>query len=448
MRLHVIHCVDGEALVPFVPLIRFFVERGVGSRLSYQRSHVASVMLLLDHLASQGVAIENAEETALQKFVDDLAIGTIADDGHDPSGLYWRPISMESVASHLSRVTAFSDWLVKRMGNRPLNPWRAASAEEKIFALRRFDHRANAALLSHAAYRRNEARATNVARVVKAPRPAATFDDVRALSADGFKRLIEKGWARPASQGASLARRYRLRDLLICILLHGGGLRVSEAFHLFAGDVQPDPDQPGHALVWLFHPERGEAPDEVGGPWRDRQHYLADRWKRRPRTQEVSRFKAGWKNLALTDNRRQATRVWWYPSFWGQVFWRLFGAYLRARPEGRHPFLFVSERKGERGDPYTIAAFAQAHRRAVSRAGLVAGKNNGTTPHAHRHAFGLSLADASFDRRVVQRALHHRNPFSQDIYKSVSATRVADSLRDASQRIEQGAPHFDFDSEF
>jgi len=219
---------------------------------------------------------------------------------------------------------------------------------------------------------------------------------------------------------------------MISILLHAGGLRVSEPFHLYVGDVQLNPDEPGHALVWLFHPERGEAPNDIGGPWRDREEYLWKRWRMRPRTMEHGRLHEGWKNLALTDTRRKATRVWFYPTGWGEAFWRLHDEYLSLRPVGQHPYLFVSERAAQRGEPYTVSAFKQAHRRAVERAGLVSGKHHGTSPHGHRHAYGLALANANVDRRVVQRALHHRNPFSQDAYKSPRIDDVADALRGAS----------------
>lgn len=427
---------DGNTLEPFVPLLQFFLDRGVAGRLPWQRTHARSVALLLDHLAAHGDSVESARTNALQRFVDDLVAGTVDDYGRDPTELRWSPHSAAVVEAHLARITAFADWLSERAGGRQLNPWRTARPEERILQLRRFDRRAAGALLAHAAYGAHERRSAERVRSVHAPRHhRSVFDELKAFDEKSFERLIKHGWSRRVQEGAALAQRYRLRDLMLAVLMHGGGLRVSEAFHLFVGDVVEDPEQPGAALVHLVHPEQGAAPDDLGGPWRDRVHYLRDRWGLRPRTLETGALQAGWKNLALSDARRKASRVYWFPTHWGELFWTLYRAYVRYRPDAAHPWLFVSERSTERGQPYTIAAFEQAHARAVRRAGLVHGKRHGTSPHGHRHAYGLRLANAGIDRRVVQRALHHRSPWSQDVYTGAQAREVAAVLDAASRRM-------------
>lgn len=437
---HSAHDDASEAVAPFVPLLQFFIDRGMANRLQRQRTHARSLALLLDYLAARGDSVATAPADALQHFVDDLVAGTTNDFGRDPTGLRWPPRSTAVVEAHLARITAFADWLSERVGGRSLNPWRTARPEERILQLRRFDRRAAGALLAHASYRAHERGAVERVRSVRAPRrDHRVFEELRAFDEKAFERLIEHGWSRRVPDGASLAQRFRLRDLMLSVLMHGGGLRVSEAFHLFVGDVIEDPDQPGTALVHLFHPERGQAPDDPGGPWRDREHYLRDRWGMRPRTLEVGALQAGWKNLALTDTRRKASRVYFFPTHWAELFWTLYRAYVRHRPEADHPWLFVSERSIERGRPYTIAAFEQAHARAVQRAGLSHGKRHGTSPHGHRHAYGLRLANAGIDRRVVQRALHHRSPWSQDVYTAAQAREVAAVLDAASQRMSDPA---------
>lgn len=427
---------EGNTLDPFVSLLQFFIDRGKVSQLPWQRTHARSVGLLLDHLAAHGDSVESAPAKALQRFVDDLAAGTVGLDGRDPSGLHWPPHSPTIVEAHLARITAFADWLSERTGSAPLNPWRSARPEERIVQLRRFERRAKGSLLAHAAYRAHEAISAGRVRTIQAPRQGrSTFDEVRAFNEEAFLRLLTHGWSKRAPVGASLSARYRLRDLMLTILMHGGGLRACEPFHLFVGDVIEDPDQPGTALVHLFHPERGEAPYDAGGIWRDREHYLRDRWGLRPRNLEAGARQAGWKNLALTDTRRKASQVYWFPTHWGQVFWTLYRAYIRHRPDAQHPWLFVSERPGERGHPYTVAAFEQAHARAVRRAGLIHGKRHGTSPHGHRHAYGLALANAAIDRRIVQRALQHKSPWSQDVYTAAQAAEVARVLDMASKRM-------------
>jgi len=53
-----------------------------------------------------------------------------------------------------------------------------------------------------------------------------------------------------------------LNPPLITVLLHGGGLRESEPFHLYVSDVAIDPRNTKSALVRLYHPERGKAPED------------------------------------------------------------------------------------------------------------------------------------------------------------------------------------------
>ena len=49
--------------------------------------------------------------------------------------------------------------------------------------------------------------------------------------------------------------RLDLKNVLITMLMHYGGLRLSECFHLWVEDVVPWED--GTALVKIFHPDKG-----------------------------------------------------------------------------------------------------------------------------------------------------------------------------------------------
>ena len=192
-RFYVIYRQSGEGLAPdpFVPLLQFFLDRGVGARLPWQRTHARSVQLLLDHLAAYGNFVEAAPANALQRFVDDLVAGTVDDDGRDTTGLHWLPHSPAVVEAHLARITAFADWLAERSGNAPLNAWRTARPDERILQLRRFDRRASHALLAHAAYRAHESAAAARVRAVRAPRrQGGLFDELRAFDEKALLRLF------------------------------------------------------------------------------------------------------------------------------------------------------------------------------------------------------------------------------------------------------------------
>jgi len=435
-RLYVLYRYDGTCVEPFVPLIQYFLDRGAEAKLPWQEAHANSVRLLLDHLEAMGEAVDDAGMKALQRFVQHLSAGTVDDEGHDPSGLYWRGCSLSTVALHLSRVSEFADWLSGRLGTQPLNPWRAARPDERIVRLKRLERASSQSLLSHAAYRRAERKALPRVRTVQVRAGGGSSLPVLAFPEAKLAALIDRGWARPAPRGAPLSARYRLRDLMITVLMHGAGLRKSECFHLYLGDVMEDPDHPGSARVLQFHPALGEAPAEPGGPWRNRRHYLQRRFGLRPRNEEVGGMHAGWKNLVMIDGRRQYTQAFWVDPRWGRYFWELFKAYARHRPGATHPFLFTTEYGPTRGQPYTLKAFEDHYAAALKRAGIAPGKRAGASPHAHRHAVGLRLAEAGVSRHLIQTVLHHRSPSSQDAYHAAPATEIDRVLREAATKID------------
>lgn len=86
-------------------------------------------------------------------------------------------------------------------------------------------------------------------KVAKADPPA--FPDAR------FDELLVKGFC--------TAGRPDYRGMLITLLLHGAGFRESEPFHLYIGDVFPNPFNRKQAGVIIHHPSDGTAP----GDWLD-----------------------------------------------------------------------------------------------------------------------------------------------------------------------------------
>ncbi len=76
--------------------------------------------------------------------------------------------------------------------------------------------------------------------------------------------------------------------------------------------------------------------------------------------------------------------------------------------------------------------FFDSHKRAVEKIGLIYGKEFGTTPHGHRHAFGQNLENSKVDPKIIQKALHHKSPFSQLIYTAPNIEKINQSLNNAS----------------
>jgi hypothetical protein len=452
-RIYVLYLLTQQETTPapMLPLVEYVLEHGRTRSLAWQRELTRSVGLLVDFLHANTTHFKDMEgrPQVLAAFADALVGGTINLEGMDQSGLYWEPKSLARATVALNAVTTFSDWLVNRYASTALNPWKVASIPEQIAYWRRFEQRRATALLRHTMGRAAHEDAASQARAVQIRRktvtvvpgtPPKTFPDAHMVN------LITKGFARPGKSAAPWYEQINVRDAMITILLHGGGLRESEPFHLYVTDVALDPRNPSSALVKLFHPEQGAAPDDFIDPLSgqklagDREAYLRTKWKLEPRNLNPGRFHAGWKDLQLIDQREKYALVHWFPSFWGEVFLFLFRIYL-AQFRSRHyphPYLFVSQKEGVTGDMYTIDAFRQAHGKAVERIGLVAGKAHGTTPHGHRHAYGQSLVNAGIEQKVVQHALHHKSIESQAPYTIPSLDLVSRTLQAAEKKLSDG----------
>lgn len=450
-RIYVLYLLSGEECTPtaMIPLVDYILEHGRTRSPAWQRELTRAVGLLVDFLQAnaQHFQMMDTRPQVLAAFADALVGGTMNLEGNDPSGLYWEPKSIARATVALNAVTAFSDWLVNRYATTALNPWTNASLAEQIAYWRRFENRRAYALLRHTMSRADQAAAALQTRSVRVRRktvsvlpgsPPKTFPE--ACMAD----LITKGFLRPGKTSSSRwYEQINVRDALIAILLHGGGLRESEPFHLYVSDIAIDPRNPGSALVKIYHPEQGAAPDDFFDPITgkklqgDRETYLRTKWMLEPRNLNPGRFHAGWKDLQLTDQREKYAMVHWFPSWWGEVFLFLFRIYITEFRSRRclHPYLFVSQKEGVAGDMYTIDSFRQAHAKAVKRIGLEIGKAYGTTPHGHRHAYGQSMVNAGVDPKVVQRAMHHKSIESQAPYTIPSLDLVSSTLRAAEEQL-------------
>lgn len=69
-------------------------------------------------------------------------------------------------------------------------------------------------------------------------------------------------WVKFYKEGIGGAKdpRVAIRDKLILLLMHGGGLRESEALSLWVTDVFEDIDDPDTAVVRIYNEVEGKAP--------------------------------------------------------------------------------------------------------------------------------------------------------------------------------------------
>jgi site-specific recombinase XerD len=446
---------DDSPPTPLVPLIDYFGEHGRTRSISWQNEVARAVGLLIDYLVANSDTFKalagNQRPQIFSAFAEALVTGTIDAQGDDASALFWEPKKLKRSSHLLNMVTAFSDWLVVRYDTTPLNPWKAASVAEQIAYWRRFDKRRASALLSHAASHDDAVARSYMARSVRVLRktPVSTAQPVKSFPEEHIWNLLTQGMARGGPRRGRLSHDGQiLRDMMIVVLLHGGGLRESEPFHLYVSDVGINAAAPHSAVVRLYHPEQGSAPADYVDPLSmarvraDREEYLRLRWGLQPRNLVIGRFHAGWKDLQLSNAREQYAMVHWFPSYWGEIFLKLFRLYVmhcRSR-HAPHPYLFVSHKAQYEGEPYTVDAFRQAHGRAVHRMGLVPSAELGTSPHGHRHAYGRRLAESGVPKLVIQRAMHHKSPQSQGVYTAPDDGQVEQVLRAAQISVESPPP--------
>lgn len=445
--LYVLEGVDCQPKV-FMPLVDYFIDHGRSRSSGWQREVARAVGLFIDYLVANREVFQdqNNRPQVLANFAETLVSGSIHLDGTDPSGLFWEPTSVNRATLALNNLTAFGDWMVNKYDTTAINPWRDASIAEQIVYWRRFDKRRAGALLAHTYTRENATQASLSARVAGVRRKAllSSATQPKSFPEARFQDLLTSGFVIAGKSSApSFHERVSIRDVMITLLLHGGGLRESEPFHLYVSDVAIDPQNPKSALVRLYHPEQGRAPADYIDPisekymLADRETYLRTKWGMEPRNLVAGRFHAGWKDLMLTDGVAKYAQVHWFPSAWGELFLSLFKIYIskmRSR-HSKHPFLFVSHKASVDGDPYTVDSYRQAHAKAVERCGLMPEKKLGTTPHGHRHCYGQNLVAAGVARDVIQRALHHKSIESQDPYTAPSIGKIATTLKEAEVRL-------------
>lgn len=434
---------------PLPSLIDFFETQG-GRSASYERKAASAVGLLYDYYIAVAARPDLEPKDFLSGFARALRRGTVdPKTGADPLDLYWPPVSLPRLREVLRYVTAYGDHCGTLAGTGPLNPLRPATFPEQVAAYRRLDARNARSLLKHLGNRAEMWRHAADTRTVAAPQaPKRTPRRPPFFPLERSTDLIFEGFRRRSS--GAFWEQHNVRDMMIAVLQRFGGLRQSEPFHLFVGDVEPvvrdvtDSVLGTEARVTLYHPSEGAmrfrdplTREVVVGT---RAAYLLHVHGRRPRhIMKWSGEYAGWKDLMLDDGPQHSVNVHWFPREWGAVFWRLYDMYVRhVLPSGlTHPYLFVNlgGDEGTLGSPYRLESYDAQLRAAVRRIGLAPKKELGTTSHGLRHAYGQVLTKLKVERKYIQIFMHHKSPMSQDVYTQPEMRDAAEALERATERL-------------
>lgn len=385
-----------------------------GKSPSWMERNIFAVELLLKFIERQVSNFSSATDI-LRAFVEALQFGTIQ-DGQDSSGLFWSPRRNEDVNVLLRHITDYCDYLDTVHGTDlpKLNPLRKATHAEERLQWCAYYRRHSRSFLNHLA--KPSRQQFSVLRKIRGPEShLVDIEAVYRFPEDRIEDLLRHGFVFPSGEPDYASQ-------LIVILMHFGGLRLSECFHIYTDDLSIDPKS-GSALISVYHPSDGQSPD---ARFRNRREYLTHKYRLNPRNEysRSHRLYAGWKRPLLT-NRDLSFDVMFYPASKAVEFTLILQKYLSTKPATDSPFLFVNSK----GNPESKKNFIQKHNRAVRRIGLEPAKSLGTTPHAHRHSFGYRLGQEGFSQLEIQKAMHHKSPDSCLVYLKPSGNEVRARMR-------------------
>jgi site-specific recombinase XerD len=411
---------------------------------------VQAVGLLLDYMESNQENYTSAKNF-FETFTESIYSGTINEDGLDPSGLYWLPKRVETANMLLSALNGFSDWLYIEYGAVRLNPWREATwYEERLNWMAQINKRQHSFLGHLDDVHEMSETAKQARNIVKRRKPYSSRGNTKAFPEDQIHNLLWDGFKiTKKNTELHLIDRYNWRDIAITVLMHGGGLRHSEVFHLWVQDVFSDPEDSNLAVVRIYHPSEGKAPSDFKNPITgkyvtDRESYVLLKYGLLPRNKYSAKDKrfAGWKEPRLDNDEDKYMHVYWLSKEWGYIFmyvWKMYMAKrLRDGIKDTHPFAFVSHSPQYKGEMMPLRTQRESHEKAVEKIGLVVGKEYGTTAHGHRHAYGQRLKNAGIDDRIKQVAMHHKSIESQKVYTEPTVADVTTSLNNATVTLENG----------
>jgi hypothetical protein len=418
------------------PLVDYFLYRVHDRSIEWMTKVVRSVRMFLEYM--QANPLECDTHILFKNFAQRLYTGTFdLKTGFDPSWLAWSARSASDARHIITDLTLFFRWLGdKRPSAAKINPIYTFSPFDRACDQLAYMYRRDASILGHT-WGSTGSESTGGSKIRSKLVPHVVQGDPPAFPDSRFMDLIENGFR--------VGNRHDYRGILITLLCHGAGFRESEPFHLYVEDVAESPLNKKSALVRIHHPSQGAAPigwKDVSGRKRkgNRATYLAERFGLLPRNDVLGSAHAGWKG-GRHDGDYYKEAYWFQPEF-GEIFLQVWYKYLHsvASHHRNHPYAFINLQRDPVGEMYTIAKFNQAHKRACQRIGLAVGKELGTTPHGHRHAYGRRLKSAGVDSLFIQKFMHHSSEESQLVYTSPSNKETQNALDLAAEKLRQHSP--------
>jgi integrase len=393
--------------------VQYLYTKRVKSQSWIEKS-IYSIILLIKYIDANTQNLSSEQKIKglelLRSFTTALNLGTIDLMGEDPSGLYWQARNTKDAQVILDHITQYTDFFRDQYDHQiPINPFRKASHIEERMNWCAYYHRQAGIFLNHLENKGDTVQRMKLIRLVKSDQPDVVINEkVVRFPEDKIENLLKYGFIKQGEKHPCY------KNQLITMLMHYGGLRLSEAFHIYINDIILD-DKRNEAIVRVFHPSNGASPE---APKQSRRDYLHKNYALRPRNEYSKnlRLHAGWKTPLLTNNKKYFEVIFSHSNI-AKVFWNTWIKYLtyqRINPPSnfQHPFAFTNSK----GKPETIKNVRRMHNNAVIRIGLNPSKDEGTSCHSHRHSYGYGLSELGFSQVEIQKAMHHKSPDSCLVY--------------------------------
>jgi|GEM_PF-2544325 len=339
--------------------------------------------------------------------------------GNKPLG--WKGVDLKSATRYLEYINRFATWAAEQKGVNDPNPM----VEERggwIKTLARMGLQRRSSMLGHLlpATRAGQGiiahRQINPARTSQRTSVPTVNQEYKAMLWDDYMTLLR--------------HEQSMRNLLLWLMLGAGGLRISEAVHLFVQDVRATID--GEARVLLTDPRYGQIaiPCQSGGKKvMTREAYLKEYFGLTTRDQLKPRstLYAGWKGMRVHDGKTMTAEIIWLHPDFGKMAWAAHRSYLAIRrlTDAKHPYYFVNiDYNG--GNPLTISNANGLLKDVCARLNILSAQNL----HSLRHLFGDTLHNrggAELDK--VQVAMRHKNSTSTETYTRPLVELVRERLK-------------------
>lgn len=386
---------------------------------SWKERSCYALQLLLKYI--NAVPNINSATQVLKAFTEALITGTInPSNNKDPLELYWRPRSVRDTNNLLFHITHYTDFLALQDDHetKKVNPFRKATSYEERLNWCAYYHKHANVFLNHLT--KKDLSQQQVRLIGSFNEDLIDFEYAVRFPEDQIERLLYLGFEKNGE--------FDYKSQAITMLMNYGALRKSEIFHIYISDITLNPNEPKEALVRVYHPELGAAPDPH---FKNRREYLLSKTSFKPRNNYLftERLYSGWKTPLLTSKLGYFEVVFNPPEKAKDflVIWANYLKYQRVEPpkNNPHPFAFTNTL----GEPETIKNFQRLHKNAVERIGLLCKKELGTTEHGHRHAYGFRARQAGLNQVEIQKAMHHKSPASCLVYIKPTLEEVQDKLR-------------------